>query len=169
MAMPHPRYNPGSPRDLDVPFRAFARIVPYEGKPQEYYFDMERLANQVESDLTGAAANSAGETINIATPVAFTPQFGNHTARLTVVGFHRADAVAKKDRTDATFDHDNSTVSGQVGGANMARTDPDLVTDEGVASLKAYLENASAVLDGAIFKIEYAGAIYGEDGRTFPS
>lgn len=160
--MPHVRHGVDAPRPLFVPFRAFVRIVPFEGKPQEYYKDMEALADRVESDLSSVTG------VNIATPVAFTPQFGDHTARLTIVGFHLPTTVSKADRTDATFDFDNGIVSGQIGGPNMARTDPTTQTDADAATLKGLLEAGSSVIQGNIFKMEYASVVYGEGGRTFP-
>ncbi len=161
--MPHPSYAPVAPYWTMVQFKAFVELVPLEGKRWETLRDMERVANDVEAAIVAGLS-----TINIATPVAFTPQFGNKTARLTVVGTVREDAAIRADRTDATFDHDNSIISGQVGGPNMARTEPTDATDAAVKRLKTLLESASAHLLNHIYRIEYAGCVYGEGGRHFP-
>ncbi|MDP1712411.1 MAG: hypothetical protein Q8K86_08140, partial [Candidatus Nanopelagicaceae bacterium] len=98
--MPHPSYAPEAPRPPFVPFKVFARILPLEGRRLEVIRDCERIANQVESDLQAISAGSAADpTVVIATPVAFTPQFGNKTARLTVVGFINDPTLSKADRS----------------------------------------------------------------------
>ena len=167
--MPHPSYAPEAPRPPYVPFKAFSRIVPIEGRRMEVLRDFERMADRVEAALTAISVNSAGDpTLIIASPVAFTPQFGNKTARLTVVGFIKDELKSKADRTDATFDHDNGVTSGQLGGPNMARTTPTSETDASAKYLRDLLEASSSDLTGNVYKLEYAGAIYGEGGRSFP-
>jgi hypothetical protein len=49
---------------------------------------------------------------------------GDKTARLTIVGDVLESTTLDLHRTDAHFDHDNGLAEGQVGGPNMARTDP---------------------------------------------
>jgi hypothetical protein len=144
-----------------VQFKVFANLVPLEGKRWETIRDMERVANEVE-----AAIIAGLPTINIATPIAFTPQFGSKTARITIVGTVREDDPLRADRTNATFDHDNAIMSGQIGGPNMARTDP--LVDAAVKRLKSLLEGSSSHLLNHIYRIEYAGCVYGEGGRHFP-
>jgi len=162
--MPHPSYAPVSPYPPTVQFKAFASILPFEGKRWEIFRDMERIANSVESEIT----THLSATITISTPVAFTPQFGDKTARLTIVGNVLESTALRTDRTDAHFDHDNGLAEGQVGGPNMARTDPLAAVDARVKSLKALLESVSLNLQNHIYKMEYAGCVYGEGGRSFP-
>ena len=167
--MPHPNYAPIGPLQNYVQFKAFVRIVPLEGKRFETIRDMERIADRVEDAIRSFLSVPVDEPlISIATPVAFTPQFGDKTARLTITGYVQEAALLRADRTDATLDHDNQVMSGQLGGPNMARTVPVADVETAVKSLKALLEAASLDVVGHIYKMEYGGCVYGEGGRSFP-
>jgi len=92
--------TPGAAQDaVHIPYVVHIRIVPdlAHGKRMELFRDLEKKALRVEENLVTAG-------LNIATPVAFTPQFGDFTARLTIVGFDEKSATDDGDNEAPTSD-----------------------------------------------------------------
>jgi hypothetical protein len=150
------------------PFTAFARFVPNKGfgRRLEAVRDLEKQAQFVEDELLLAG-------LNIATPVAFTPQFQAVPARFTIVGFVDVSVGSAAPDENAPPVTPTATVihSGTAfGEATSVLTPPQgqqghgdnptaqNVTD--VVNLKSSLEAASPGLD--VFYIEYKGVKYGQ-------
>lgn len=80
-----PRIGPigGPTHGRFVPFIVYARIVPViaSDRRREYWHDMEKKAQAIETALLDAG-------FNIAVPVAYTPTFRQAPARVTIVGFY---------------------------------------------------------------------------------
>ena len=92
--------TPGAAQDaVHVPYIVHIRIVPdlSHGKRMELFRDLEKKALNVEENLVAVG-------LNIATPIAFTPQFGDFSARLTIIGFDEKSAVADGDNESPTSD-----------------------------------------------------------------
>ena len=161
-----------------VPFVAHIRVVPSlgTGKRWSLFRNLEKTALRVEEDLIDA-------NFNIASPVAFTPQFGDFGARLTIVGF-----VEKTRLTDERFVEAPTTnidlihsgtdvgektalVDGNRGGSLSEAQDPTLTVEAEVAELRLLLAASSTqfVLND-VTHIEYNGIKYGLKkigGRSF--
>lgn len=162
------------------PFIVYVKVVPNRGfgRRFEYYRDTERLALKVERELVDAG-------FNIATPVAWTPQFQNAPARLTIVGF-----VSRADSTSLTTDDNQNPMtpgveiihSGTIDGEKTAKMTPvngtqtwgdppTSVNRSRVSALKSAIEAASTGID--IIYIDYNGVKYGQlpnkkGFRSFP-
>jgi hypothetical protein len=182
MALSHymtDQFTPGLNENSDrkhVPFKAFALLVPShkDGKRFVYYRDMEKAANIIEADLINAG-------INIAQPVAFTPQFGQTPARVTIYGFIEIDRTRSPNSPPTTYPHlihsgtdpgqKTSVVSGPTGGSVSWGQSVHERIDEEVAWLKNALESASERIS-SIFFIDYNGVKYGAEFkrryRSFP-
>jgi hypothetical protein len=129
---------------------------------------MEKIAFQVEENLEQLCSSgsfSAPVSFDFAKPVAFTPQFGNKTARLTIHGHackipdftKTPDGLHNKDTSDGIL-----TGPGD-GNAGNRVPDPDVsvLTKE----LKTQIESATGLL---VYRMEVAGFIFGITGETFP-
>jgi hypothetical protein len=175
----------GARSNTFVPFTATIRVVPDRatGKRWSLWRNLEKTALRVENDLETAG-------FNIATPVAFTPQFGDFSARLTVVGFLERSQLSVVDggdgrkveapTTNIDFIHsgtdpDEKTdlIDGNRGGSLAEAQDPTNTVDTEVSILRGLLVSASNLYDSAdILSIEYNGVKYGlrkQGGRSFPS
>lgn len=149
-----------------IPFTAYIKVIPINGKRFEIIRDLENTANVVEEAL------DAIETIDLAKPVKFTPQFGNNSARLTINGnftttvgstYSDNDNSAKQHIESTQIIHDNGIVSG-YGAAHAANRVPDPTI---VSLLREFL-NVLADIGLTPYKIEVAGIIFGEGGITIP-
>lgn len=162
------------------PFIVYAKVVPSRGYGRrfEYYRSLERLALKVEDELMDAG-------FNIATPVAWTPQFGNAPARLTIVGFvSRADSATLTTDDNVppltpgveiihsgTVDGEFTDVMTPVNGTQTWGDEPTSVNRSRVSALKSAIEVASTGID--IIYIDYNGVKYGQlpnkkGFRSFP-
>ena len=85
--------------EIHIPYVIHIRIVPdlAQGKRWSHFRNLEKKALRVEQDLLAAG-------FNIATPVAFTPQFGDFGARLTIIGFDQLSASSDGDNAAPTTD-----------------------------------------------------------------
>jgi hypothetical protein len=163
---PHPWVD----AEYHVPFTAYLKIAPARGKREEirrYYEILSERIEQVLETFCGNAA-SAGEYISFdfSTPVAWTPQFGNATARFTINGH----ACKRKKFTSLPvgqqqIDADNNLQIGN-GAGNAANMTPSTTLD---AVAKEVVEALEVALGLKVFKIKVAGYNYGLKGTTIPS
>lgn len=150
-----------------IPFTVFARVVPNLGLGRRFEMvrDLEKQADLVEDDLDTLDSDSAEISFDFATPVAFTPQFADKTARLTIHGnVTGLTLLDKRPIDDVTVDFNGGARTGQ-GSATAPRRVPTTELDAAVTELKILLE---AIVDD-IFRIEIAGFIYGQGGLHFPA
>lgn len=164
------------------PYRVFIKVTPDQanGRRLEYYRDQEKIAQDIEDLLLEAG-------LNIAAPVAFTPQIGQAPARITVIGFD-PDTTHKNDppidqATQPSIIH-SGTVPGEktslhvypTGGSLSWGQDPKLRVDNAVVALKEDIEMALLTLPASfiVFFIDYNGVKYGSSPnrkafRSFPA
>jgi len=141
---------------------------------------MEKIALRVEDDLLAA-------NLNVATPIAFTHQFGDYGSRLTIIGFVEKSRLAPTagddrkveapttniDLIHSGTDPDEKTalIDGNRGGSLSEAQDPTAVVEAETAELRALLAAASTQFDlNDVTHIEYNGVKYGMKkigGRSF--
>ncbi len=156
-----------------VPFVAHIRVVPNlgTGKRWSLFRNLEKTALRVEEDLIDA-------NFNIASPVAFTPQFGDFGARLTVVGFvgktrlisssSDDERLVEPPTTNIDLIHSGTDVGEQTalidgnrGGSLSEAQDPTTTVEEEVAELRILLAAASDQFGiNDVVHIEYNGIKY---------
>ena len=143
-------------------FVAYAKVIPDLGfgRRVEMWRDLEKKAQMVEEDLQDAG-------FNLALPVAFSPQFQQVPARLTIYGF-----IANTNENVAPITPSATVIhSGTIEGEKTAiltppqgdqnRDDkPTATTLTSVAELKNALELASPGLD--IFYLSFNGVRFGQ-------
>ena len=132
--------------------------------------DGNKISRFVEDDLDDTGL------FTLAHPVAWTPQFGQRPARVTIYGFLELDRIVSPNSsptTQASIIHSGtdpgqgtSVRQGPTGGSTSWGQNVIARIDEEVAWLKRTLENASEWL-GGIFFIEYNGVKYGNGHRSF--
>lgn len=169
-----------TPYDTQMPFTAYIRVVPFSGQGRRLanVRDLQNIARMIQVDLVNAGWN-------IATPVAFTPQFGHETARITLVGFIKRDEggtdpsdvpnfVPTTDvqifNTGTVPGEKTSLISGNVGGSLSWGQDTSPTLDVLVSDLKNALISDSSVIgeSATIDRIDLMGVTYGKGGRSFP-
>ena len=129
---------------------------------------MEKIALQVEENLEHLCNNGSFNTpisFDFAKPVAFTPQFGNKTARLTIHG--HACKIPNFTKTPDGI-HNKDTSDGILtgpGGGNAANRVPDSDVSALAKELKMQIESVTGL---SIYRMEVAGFIFGITGETFP-
>jgi hypothetical protein len=154
--------------DKHVPFTAFLRIVPIRGKRFETVRDMEKIAYRVEENLEHLCSSgsfTAPVSFDFAKPVAFTPQFGDKTARLTIHG--HACKIPNFTKTPDGL-HNKDTSDGILtgpGGGNAVNRVPDPDVSALTKELKMQIESATGL---PVYRMEVAGFIFGITGETFP-
>ena len=148
-----------------VPFTAFLRIVPIRGKRFETVRDMEKLALTVEGQIENICASTELIAFDYAKPIAFTPQFGDKTARLTIHGHACIRATFTPTPVGLqTVDNSDGILTG-YGSGNASNRIPD--TD--VMFIATELKNAfEAATSLPVYRLEVAGFIFGVGGLTFP-
>lgn len=165
---------------VHIPYTVHIRITPdlAKGKRMSHFRNLEKKALRVEQDLLAAG-------LNIATPLAFTPQFGDFGARLTVIGFDQISAVADGDNAAPTTDirvihsqgdgiepdEPTAIVVGNRGGSLYEAQDPTAVNDARAAVLISTMLAAATTVTLTnttlrfeardIVHIEYNGVKYG--------
>jgi len=170
-----PGINAGMPTK-HVPFRAYVGVVPVtDGRRGTHLRDLAKIAGLVESDLELSG-------FNIATPVAYTVQFGQSPARLSIVGFIDVSRTRTPNEPPTTFPRlihsgtvpgePTAVTSGPSGGSTSWGQEPILKIDQEVAWLKNALESSSDYI-AEVFFIEYNGVKYGAEFkrrfRTWPN
>jgi hypothetical protein len=173
--------SPTAARDaVHIPFVARIRLVPKRGTGKRFdaWRNLEKASTRVETQLVAA-------NWNIATPIAFTPQFGDFEAHLTIVGFRQKSASTDgreviAPTTDVTEIHsgtDSVDKTAEVlvnkGGSLSKGQDTVAVVDTEVGELISDLGLATTVFGVEdIVHVEYNGVKYGVKklgGRSFPS
>lgn len=164
---------------ISVPYTVYARVVPDRayGKREEYINDLEKISRYIKDDL-----DDAGGFVLTESPIAITPQFGNYTARVTIVGFDNINEVNFQPATVVTReapgvtpsdnyhspDVANKVVSGYMGTQILdpqgQSLDPRVRTY--MLNLKSSLESSSSWLNG-IFRLDYMDVIFGQGGYSF--
>jgi len=175
----------GARTNTFVPFTVHIRIVPDRatGKRWSLWRNLEKISLRVENDFVAAG-------LNIATPVAFTPQVGDFSARLTIIGFLERSQLSIADGGDGRkvespttsidfihsgTDPDEKTalVDGNRGGSLSEAQDPTSTVMDEVVLLRDLLNASSDQFElNDIVHIEYNGVKYGlkkQGGRSFNS
>lgn len=168
----------GAQLETFIPFVAHVRVVPDQatGKRWSYYRNLEKIALRVEDDLVTA-------NFNIATPVAFTPQFGDFGARLTIVGFVEKSRITDNRSVEAPTtnvnlihsgtdpDEKTALINGNRGGTLAEGQNPTAVVESEVTELSILLAASTTQFNlNDILHIEYNGVKYGLKkfgGRSF--
>ena len=187
--------TPTSAQDeMFVPFVAHVRLVPDlgTGKRRTMIANLEKASLRAEQSIQDYIDQDLfSREINIATPIAHTIQFGNSSARLTIVGFvkqfYSGGRFNVAPTTDIQVIH-SGTDQGEFtavtevnrGGSLSEAQNPVSQVDDEVASLRFDL--TQALLFGApglpnftagdIVHIEYNGVKYGfknKGMRSFPT
>lgn len=190
-------FEPGSRASQDyvmVPFTVYIDVTPQlgTGKRFDLVRNLEKLAWQVEQRLLLDTAFPVGThelELTINTPVAVTPQIGDHSARLTITGFNKVSRQNAAPTTDVTLisngtdqGEPTSTISGNLGGSLSAGQDTTTTVDQEVADLRDALVTRlsdspttpvqyQSALPTTISAIEYNGVKFGvkkQGGRSFP-
>jgi len=171
---------------MNIPFIVYARIIPdrNHNKRRTYTKSIEKIAKYVADDISDfIESNPTSVNINEVPSVLATPQFAQYPAKLTISGWDLQDdldnfqpasqIVVDAPYTSADDDNYDGTPGKVVQGYSATQylhpqgqtLDPQILTL--VADLKSNLESASIYLDD-IYKIDYMGVIFGEDGYSFP-
>jgi len=158
--------SPWVAAEKHVPFTALLRSNPVRGTRSEMRREFEILSERIEEILESLCSNSNEDiTFDFSKPVAYTPQFGNYTARFTINGH------ACKRRTftalpvgEQQIDCDNKLQIGN-GAGNAANMIPSVELDAVAHEVVTALETAIGL---HVFKIKIAGYDYGFKGTTIP-
>lgn len=147
-----------------VPFTCFLRITPSGTKHSEIVRAAEKQAAAVQSQLESFCGD--GNVFDFTKPIAYTPQFGQKTARLSFSGnLCRRLTFTKTPVGQRYVDTDAGIVYGP-GAANAANSIPDPELDEIVKDFKAQVELLTGL---AVIRVVAAGFIYGQGGVHFPA
>lgn len=173
-----------------VPFTAHIKITPANpNKRFAHWRDMQKIANLAYEGLETIAP----DTINIASPgggqhqsfsgisgggmggmvngCAVKPQIGESPAQLQITGFYNSTAANAQPHPSLELIHAGESLSGP--GKHSWEANPTTAVSNELKALKAAMEGAIAgALPGdvtfSIFRIDYAGVIYGDRGYHFP-
>jgi hypothetical protein len=149
-----------------VPFTCFLRITPSGIKHFEIVRAAEKQATIVQAQLESFCGASEENVFDFTKPIAYTPQFGQKTARLAFSGnLCRRLAFTKTPVGQRYVDADNGIVYGP-GAANAANSIPDPELDEIVKDFKIQVEALTSL---RVIRIVAAGVIYGQGGVHFPA
>lgn len=148
-----------------VPFTCFLRITPTGTKHFEIVRAAEKQAALVQTQLESFCGDSEGNVFDFTKPIAYTPQFGQKTARLSFSGnLCRRLTFTKTPVGQRYVDSDNGIVYGP-GAANAANSIPDPELDEIVKDFKTQIEALTGL---SVIRIVAAGFIYGQGGVHLP-
>jgi len=160
-----PTKQPHQPLLYHVPFTAYLKASPVGGKRFETERSLQKEADQIETQLSGFCdTNTEGTQFNHASPIAYTRQFGNTTARFTINGH----ACAREKFTNDLFNQNLIINTGQYQTGPKYNSGNLTTTTEintSVKDLKNKLETATGYV---VFKMIYANIIFGESGLHFP-
>lgn len=174
-----------------VPFSAHIRLVPDlgTGKRRTMIHNLQKAAKLIELSMENAidSVTTLTQELNIATPVAFTPQFGDFTARATIIGFVKVSrsngpTVTTVDEIHSGTDQGEKTALIDVNKGTLDQgQNPQSYVDDEVAELRENLivaldpDTNSPGLPGFVpenlVHIEYNGLLYGVKSwgrRSFP-
>jgi len=149
-----------------VPFTCFLRITPPGTKHFEIVRAAEKQAAIVQAQLEDFCGASDENVFDFTRPVAYTPQFGQKTARLSFSGnLCRRLTFTKTPVGQRYVDMDDGVVYGP-GAANAANSIPDTELDDIVRDFKLQVESLTNL---QVIRIVAAGFIYGQGGVHFPA
>lgn len=158
--------NPITWKGVFVPFIAFLKADPPAGlgKRIEKYRWFSLHSTLLESQLD-TTCNSEGIVFDFAKPVAFTPQFGQNTARFTVTGnLCHKDSWINRPLNETNVDYENGILTG-YDASNKSNEIPRAVLDSTAKSFKKLLETITGL---QVIKLDIANYIYGIKGSHFP-
>lgn len=146
-----------------VPFTAYLKADPAAGKERLVaYRDMQKMSAWIEDILSTPCTD--GVEMDFAKPVAFTPQFGQKTARFTVHGHAcNRDTFAKQPIESVNVDH-NEILTG-YDASNKWNGIPKAALDSVCTEIKNRIESLTNL---TVYRLDVAGFIYGEKGVHFP-
>lgn len=171
-----------------IPFTAHIKLVPEApGKRFEYirslqkwsYMLYEELASNTTLNLADPgggqhmnfSGGGSGGLSGIVKGCAVKPQIGESPAQMMVTGFYAVNTANTPAQPDIQRFSGNEVYSDNA--ASPATVNPNTWVDSGVAAVKTIIDNAiaasvsSAVL-AKVFRIEFAGVVYGDRGYHFP-
>tara|TARA_R110000751_G_scaffold60240_2_gene125896 strand:- start:1627 stop:2178 length:552 start_codon:yes stop_codon:yes gene_type:complete len=179
-----------------VPFDAYIKIFPQRtGKRHEYIREIQRISSLIYDALTDAALyTDKSSAMNIAEPGGgqqlynrntgnkysslsygggVVPQFGNSPPYVQITGFYTSTAANTQVHPNTTLIHAGETLT-RAGGAHSFESNPNTAFADEVKTLKALIEsNLTTGLPGGItydvYRICYAGVIWGNRGYHFPA
>jgi hypothetical protein len=178
-----------------VPFDVYIKIFPQRtGKRHEYIREIQRISSLVYDALTDASLyTDESSAMNMAEPGGgqqlynrktgnkysslsygggAVPQFGNSPPYVQITGFYTSSTANAQVHPDKTLIHAGETLT-RAGGSHSFESNPNTAIADEVKTLKALIEsNLTAGLPGGItysvFRIRYAGVIWGNRGYHFP-
>jgi hypothetical protein len=173
-----------------VPFVVHIRVVPHRGngKRFEYYRDLQKLSALVYDALINVsgikvAVPGGGQNVSMgdvsrrgalgsfARGTAVKPQMGEVPAQLMIAGFYTSSGANAQPWANKQLISGGTVYTGP--GAHAQNATPTTTIDTEVKAVKTAIKNAvqSAVPSGtvfSIFRIDYAGIVYGDKGFHFP-
>lgn len=172
-----------------IPFTAHIRVVPENpGKRFEYVRSLQKWAHLLYEDLiTNSTLNLAdgggGQHYNtsnggkignsgLVKGLAVKPQIGENPAQFMITGFYdNSSTTNRQAQPDLQRISGGESYFGNV--ASPAERNPSTWVSDDVADLKAILDaaianNLPATYAGKVFRLEYAGVVYGDRGYHFP-
>ena len=172
-----------------VPFTVHVRIIPTRhGKRWEYLRDLQKLAVLAYDSIISIAGvqvatpgggqstqmsdiNRRGGFGSYADGMAIKPQIGASPAQLMITGFYESTENNEQRWTDFQRFSGGETYTGSSAHAHDSVQTSTIMAE--VKALKTALNNAitSGIPAGvtfSIFRLEYAGVIYGDEGVHFP-
>lgn len=173
-----------------VPFTVHIRVVPDRGtgKRFEYLRDLQKLAVLAYEALTNVSGvqvatpgggatqslgdyNSRGGLGGFANATACKPQIGAAPAQLMITGFYESSTPNTPTHADIQRISGGEVYTGPVAHSNTEGPAAGVNTE--VSALKSGIEQAlvATLPEGAtyeVFRIDYAGVVYGDKGYHFP-
>jgi hypothetical protein len=172
-----------------IPFTAHIKVVPEApGNRFEYIRSLQKWAYLLAQELSDSpylnlADGGGGQHYNIGNGgnignsalvkgLAVKPQIGETPAQFMITGFYdNASATNQEAHPSVTRISGGETYQGNVAAA--AENNPNSWVDSGVSDIKAIVDSAisaslPASLQAKLFRLEYAGVVYGDRGYHFP-
>ncbi len=166
-----------------APFTVHVRVVvPRPGKRMEYQRQLQRAANHAYTGLSalaginvatpggGQASSQTGFT-NITNGCAVVPQMANQPAQVRIPGFYEVNRdPVQAWAVDQTFSGGEAKEGHQ---AHPQDANQSSTIQAEVRTLKALIESGLTAqmpddVSWNVFRIDYAGTVYGDRGVTFP-
>lgn len=173
-----------------VPFTVHIRVVPDRGQGRrfEYLRDLQKLsvfAYEAIRNVSGVqtAIPGGGQSVSIgdysrrgglgsfAQGTAAKPQIGASPAQLMITGFYQASGTPAPPHAEIQRISGGEVYAGAVAHSHVEG--PTAAVNTAVAALKSGIEAALAATMPAgavyeVFRIEYAGVVFGDKGYHFP-
>jgi hypothetical protein len=171
-----------------VPFVIYVRVDPRRGKRWEYLRDLQKLSVLVYNELSslngfqfaqpggGAAAqfgaiDHRGGLGDFAPGTGVKPQIGQSPAQLMITGFYQSSAQNTQSYSEVLRISGGTKYTGFAAHSNDAV--PVAAVNDEVKTLKTAVTDAitTALPEGtpfSIFRLVYAGIVFGDKGFHFP-